>query len=149
MFRNFSCVLIVAILLGAATIPPSTYAESTGEIRAVMQAQQDAWNRGDIAAFMNGYWRSDQTVFVSGDEITRGWQTVFDRYKAKYSDREKMGRLTFSDLQINELCSDSAVVLGRWGLKRANDEPHGTFTLIFRKTADGWRIVQDHTSAAK
>src|SRR5437867_1148654 len=119
------------------------------EIRAVIQAQQDAWNRGDIDSFMNGYARSRSTTFVSEDSVTRGWQTVRARYKKKYSDREKMGTLTFSDLEITPLGPDSAVGLGRWQLKRAKDQPHGRFTLIFRRNADGWRIVHDHTSAAK
>lgn len=118
------------------------------EIRAVIQAQEAAWNRGDLEAFMSGYARSEKTIFVSGDEVTRGWQTVLDRYKAKYSDREKMGRLSFSDLEITLLGPDAAVVLGRWELKRAKDNPRGRFTLIFRHGAEGWRIVQDHTSAA-
>jgi uncharacterized protein (TIGR02246 family) len=118
------------------------------EIRAVLSAQQEAWNRGDIDGFMNGYAHAETTVFVSGDEVTRGWQTVRDRYLRKYSDRAKMGTLTFSNLEIEPLGPDSAVVLGRWELKRANDNPHGHFTLIFRRTPDGWRIVHDHTSAA-
>jgi ketosteroid isomerase-like protein len=85
---------------------------------------------------------------VGGDSITRGWQEVFDRYKQRYDSREKMGALTFSDLEINILSKDAAVVLGRWRLKRTNDEPHGTFTLLFRKTKSGWKIVHDHTSSA-
>ena len=118
------------------------------EIRAVLGAQQEAWNHGDIDGFMNGYARAETTVCVSGDEVTRGWQTVRDRYLKKYDDRAKMGTLTFSDLEIEPLGPDSAVALGRWELKRANDNPHGRFTLIFRHTPDGWRIVHDHTSAA-
>src|SRR5437868_11420124 len=118
------------------------------EIRAVLSAQQEALNHGDIDGFMNGYARAETTVFVSGDEVTRGWQTVRDRYLRKYSDRAKMGTLTFSDLEIEQLGPDSAVALGRWALKRANDSPHGRFTLILRKAPDGWRIVHDHTSAA-
>ena len=105
--------------------------------------------RKDIDAFMNGYRRSEETVFVSGDEVTRGWQKVLDRYKKKYSDRAKMGTLTFSNLEITPLSNDSAVVLGSWELKRANDNPHGRFTLIFRRFPDGWKIVHDHTSAAE
>jgi ketosteroid isomerase-like protein len=120
---------------------------ATAEIESVLRAQEAAWNRGDIDGFMNGYWRSDKTVFVSGDEVTRGWQKVLDRYKAKYSDRAKMGSLTFSDLEITPISNDSAVALGSWKLKRANDEPRGRFTLIFRKFPDGWKIIHDHTSA--
>jgi ketosteroid isomerase-like protein len=97
---------------------------------------------------MDGYARSPDTVFVSGDNMTRGWQTVLERYKKSYNSREKMGVLTFSDLEITMLSKDSAVVLGRWHLERVNDEPHGRFTLIFRKTKQGWKIVHDHTSSA-
>jgi len=119
------------------------------EIQKVIRAQEEAWNRGDIDGFMNGYWRSEQTVFVSGDEVTRGWQKVLDRYKAKYSDRAKMGTLTFSELEITALSHDHAIALGSWKLKRATDEPRGKFTLVFRKFPDGWKIVHDHTSAAE
>lgn len=151
MLRRLFILLLVATLLRAASIPanPATQEhEVADEIRVVLTAQQNAWNRGDIDDFMHGYWRSDKTVFVSGDEVTRGWQIVRDRYKTKYSDRAKMGTLAFSDLEIMPLSPDSAVVLGRWQLKRATDEPHGRFTLVLRKFPEGWRIVHDHTSAA-
>jgi ketosteroid isomerase-like protein len=115
-------------------------------VRGVMDAQQAAWNRGDIDGFMSGYSNSSTTVFVSGDTVTRGWKTVRDRYRKKYSTAEKMGRLSFWDLEIVSLCRDTAIVLGRWELKRPADHPHGRFTLLFRRMPDGWRIVLDHTS---
>ena len=117
-------------------------------VRAVLDAQAAAWNRGDIEGFMDGYARSAETVFVSGNSVTHGWETVLDHYKKSYDSREKMGTLTFSDLEITPMGNDVAVVLGSWRLKRASDEPHGRFTLIFRKTKQGWKIVHDHTSSA-
>lgn len=117
-------------------------------IRAVLDDQSGAWNRGDIDGFMAGYWRSPETVFISGDTLTRGWQTVRDRYKKNYDSREKMGTLTYSDLEFSPIGNGAVVVNGRWHLQRAKDEPHGRFTLIFRKTSQGWRIVHDHTSSA-
>jgi ketosteroid isomerase-like protein len=142
--------ICASLLCTSAT--PVAKEESQGsaaaQIRAVLRAQQDAWNRGDIDGFMNGYAHSKSTIFVSEDSVRRGWETVRDRYKRKYSDRSKMGVLSFSNVEITPLGSDAAVVLGRWHLKRAQDQPHGCFTLIFRKTTDGWRIVHDHTSAA-
>jgi len=125
-----------------------TDAKSIDAIKAVINAQRDAWNKGDIEGYMEGYDKSDNTVFVSGDNINRGWKTVLERYKKSYDSREKMGTLEFSDLEVTILSKDSAVVLGRWLLKRSNDEPHGRFTLIFKKTQSGWRIVHDHTSSA-
>ena len=145
-YRALFLVLGVAVTTASGQQPAD--ASVVSEIRTVLHAQQGAWNGGDIDSFMNGYARDETTVFVSGDEVMRGWQTVRDRYLKKYSDRAKMGTLTFSDLEIEQLGPDSAVALGRWELKRASDNPHGHFTLIFRKTPDGWRIVHDHTSAA-
>ena len=127
---------------------PEQPPNSVAEIQSVLTAQQDAWNRGEIDAFMTAYAQSASTVFVSEDEVTRGWETVRDRYRVKYSDRAKMGTLSFSDIEVTMLSPDAAVVLGRWRLKRANDQPHGRFTLIFKRLPEGWRIVHDHTSAA-
>ena len=137
-------ILMVALVCAESEQPPN----SVAEIQSVLSAQRDAWNRGDIDAFMNGYARSASTVFVSEDEVRRGWETVRDRYRIRYSDRAKMGTLSFSDIEVTMLSPDAAVVLGLWRLERANDEPHGRFTLIFKRLPEGWRIVHDHTSAA-
>ena len=117
-------------------------------IRMVLDAQAAAWNRGDVEAYMDGYLRSDDVIFVSGDTLTRGWRTVMERYKNRYDSREKMGTLTLSDLEITPAGVDTAIVLGRWRLERPGDAPRGRFTLIFRKVREGWRIVHDHTSSA-
>jgi len=138
-------MLIAGVVCAAQEQSPN----SAAEIQSVFTAQQDAWNRGDIDAFMNGYAQSASTVFVSGDEVTRGWDTVRERYRKKYSDRTKMGTLTFSEIEVTPLSADSAVVLGRWKLQRADDQPHGRFTLVFKRLPEGWRIILDHTSAAK
>ena len=135
----------------AFCVAGSTFAatpDPAAEIRAVMSAQVAAWNRGDIDGFMEGYARSEKTEFVSGDKITRGWQTVRDRYRRKYTTREKMGMLTFSDIKVTMLNADAAIVLGRWQLARKSDRPHGFFTLVFRRIPPSrdWRIVHDHTS---
>lgn len=94
---------------------------------------------------MQGYWNSENLVFVSTN-VTRGWKPTLERYKERYDSREKMGTLTFSDLEITVLSKDSAVVLGSWELVRTSDNPKGKFTLIFRRLKEGWRIVHDHTS---
>ena len=151
MKRSLS-TFFLAMLLGAITVSalPQQDRDPKAEaaIRAVLEAQATAWNRGNLEGYMDGYDRSPKTEFIGGDTITRGWQTVLDRYKKNYNSREKMGMLTFSDLEIMMLSKDAALVLGRWRLKRASDEPHGTFSLVFRKTKAGWRIVHDHSSSA-
>lgn len=150
-------VIAFLSLVAAAALTSSVPAQSVQKklnpkieraIRAVIEAQRDAWNRGDIPGYMDGYARSADTVFISGDSVTHGWQTVLQRYQKGYDTREKMGVLTFSELAFNQLSKDAVTVTGRWHLQRTGDEPHGRFTLIFRHTKAGWRIVHDHTSSA-
>jgi len=123
-------------------------AEDAAAIRAVLDAQAAAWNRGDIEGYMNGYERADETTFISGDTVARGWQVVTDRYKKSYDTPEKMGTLAFSELEIKQLSEFYASATGRWQLTRAKDTPHGRFALLFRRTSAGWRIVQDTTTSA-
>lgn len=140
--------LLWSLAAGCATnARRTTSAES--EVRAVLEQQAREWNAGNLAGFMETYAKSERIRFASGGDISLGWQTVFDRYRRKYGDRAAMGRLTFSDLEITLLAPDAALAFGRWRLKREKDEPQGLFSLILRKTPDGWRIVHDHTSAAE
>lgn len=156
MRRIFAWLLLLSAANFAASIRDPVQAQAKSKrdtvtiaaVHAVLDAQRDAWNRGDIDGYMDGYARSAEITFVSGDTITSGWQTVHDRYKKNYASREKMGTLTFSDLETRILSHDAAVTIGRWHLQRANDQPHGRFTLVFRRTREGWRIVHDHTSSA-
>jgi ketosteroid isomerase-like protein len=143
-------LLTFALLVFAAN---ATFAQTDAQsekirndIRRVISDQTAAWNAGDIEGFMRGYWNSPELKFVSGANVTKGWQPTLDRYKKSYDSRAKMGVLTFSDLDINVLSKDAAIVLGTWKLQRDADAPGGKFTLVFRKLKDGWRIVHDHTS---
>jgi ketosteroid isomerase-like protein len=123
-------------------------AANEAAIRAVLEAQAAAWNRGDVSGYMDGYERAETTTLISGDSVTRGWQVVHDRYKKSYNTPEKMGTLAFNELEIKPLSEFYASVTGRWQLTRAGDTPHGRFALIFRRTGAGWRIVQDTTTSA-
>lgn len=138
-------IITVAAILLISVVVSAQESKAQVAIRKVMEDQAAAWNRGDIEGFMEGYWKSEKGTFVSS-RVTRGWQQTLDNYKRSYNTREKMGTLTFSDLEITPLSKDAALVLGSWSLKRANDAPGGKFTLIFRRFKEGWRVVHDHTS---
>lgn len=117
------------------------------EIRNVLDTQVEAWNAGNIDAFMAGYWKNEQLRFGSGGTIERGWQATLERYQRNYSSREAMGSLSFDDLDVQVFSNEAAVVHGRWKLKRAADTPGGLFTLVFRDFGDGWVIVSDTTTS--
>ncbi|HEX8233913.1 MAG TPA: nuclear transport factor 2 family protein [Caulobacteraceae bacterium] len=115
-------------------------------VRAVMEAQAAAWNRGDIDGFMAGYWNSPELTFVSGTEVTRGWAPTLARYKRRYAGAAAMGRLTFSEVAVTALGPEAALAIGRWSLARGKDAPGGVFTLTWRRIGGEWKIVADHTS---
>ncbi len=152
LFTLGSLLALAAVVLGyqgRGRAPKSQKEDrNVAAVRAVIEAQAAAWNRGDVAGYMDGYAREEATTFVSGDTVTRGWQTVLERYKKSYDTREKMGTLEFTDLEIKPLSPFYAQAAGRWKLTRAADAPSGRFTLIFRRTDRGWRITHDHTSSA-
>jgi ketosteroid isomerase-like protein len=116
-------------------------------IVGVLTAQQSAWNRGDILAFLEGYWRSPELTFSGSNGIVRGWDNVLARYKKSYADRSEMGTLDFSQLEFWSLGADSVLVLGHWHLARTKGDIGGVFTLVWQRFPEGWRIVHDHTSA--
>ncbi|MFM8421472.1 MAG: YybH family protein [Verrucomicrobiota bacterium] len=122
---------------------------AAADIRAVLGAQVDAWNRGSIDDFMAGYDASTGTRFASGGDVTLGWETVRNRYRARYTSREAMGRLAFTGLDVRVLSADDALVFGTWTLTRSGDAPTGLFTLLMHRTPAGWRVVHDHTSSAE
>jgi ketosteroid isomerase-like protein len=140
-------ILVVMFVTRAAAAADAMGIQTA--VRAVLDEQVKDWNAGSIERFMRGYQQSPATRFASGGNITLGWQAVFERYQRTYSGKAAMGRLTFSAVDITVLSNDSALAFGRWHLKRDQDEPSGLFTLLFRQTDSGWKIVHDHTSAAE
>jgi ketosteroid isomerase-like protein len=139
-------VLIILAICGATawSAPPL----STEDVHQVIVQQQNAWNRGDLEAFMSGYWNSPELTFFSGAHESKGWQAAIDRYKKSYQGAgHEMGKLEFTNLRIEMLGSDAAFVRGEFHLTMSDGKtPHGLFTLIFKKFPEGWKIVHDHSA---
>jgi ketosteroid isomerase-like protein len=153
---KFALRIEVAILLVLVTTVPGAPRQKKAisppavrEIRAVLDSQVGAWNRRDLEGFMQGYWHSPDLTFYSGGTVVSGWEETLGRYRNRYqSAGNEMGMLEFSDLKIELLGPKAAFVRGRFHLKMTTGESSGIFTLTFRKLADGWKIVHDHTSTA-
>jgi uncharacterized protein (TIGR02246 family) len=144
---SFLCFLCFAAQVSAPARPSSERVADREAIGVVIRAQQSAWNRGDVAAFLESYWHSPDLTFSGSSGVARGWDAVLARYKKNYPDRAAMGQLDFSDLEFRFLGPDSALVLGKWHLQREKDELGGVFTLVWQRFPDGWKIIHDHTSA--
>jgi uncharacterized protein (TIGR02246 family) len=144
-------IAFLLCLASCATSSMSTHAFTPADdaaVRAVLTTQRDAWNRGDLDAFMAGYLHSPDLVFTSGGQIRHGYDETIAKYRAKYgADRSTMGHLSFEILQVQQLGADGAIVLGRWKLTDTPNAGGGVFSLGFQRTRDGWRIIHDHTSS--
>ncbi|MHB1698892.1 MAG: YybH family protein [Acidobacteriaceae bacterium] len=155
--RNAVSLMLAALLfLLLPTGPLATAAQRKfapqprpdAAIRRVLSRQVEAWNRGDMDAFLSGYADSDQTLSV-GKHFARGYAAIAASYRQSYPTRQTMGKLAFSELEVHQLDQDYAVVIGKFTLKRSSDAGGGVagvFSLVFDKTAQGWKIVLDHTS---
>ena len=147
-------LLLVIVAIACLPIAAQNAAQDQAAVRAAMQAQTDAWNRGDIPAFMQTYEDSDDTTFV-GLTVRKGYQLILKRYQENYTTREQMGTLSFSDLDVRLLpggCgkNEIALVTGKFHLERtahgAAKKDDGIFSLVWRNSPQGWKIVLDHTS---
>lgn len=116
------------------------------EVKLALTEQQDAWNNGDLEGFMAWYTDADDLSFVTAKGVTYGNDNLLERYKKSYPDKASMGRLEFDILEYKSLGDDYAMVIGKWRLFREKDSPNGFFSLLWQRTPEGWRIINDHTS---
>ena len=149
MRRRFVAVLAAAAALGSLGAAAEGPAPPTA--RSVLDAQVEAWNRGDLEGFMATYWRSPDLVFCSGSTVTKGWDETLARYRNRYqSEGREMGKLRFDAIEVIPLGEDAALARGAFRLVMTDGkEPHGLFTLLLRRIDGAWRIVHDHTSSGE
>ena len=142
-------------LFVSASIPlpaqdPQLHTASPTELACikVLLAQENAWNKGDLDGFAQGYKNSPDTLFIAG-VVNRGFEGLLEAYHHDYPSRAAMGNLAFSELEVHPLDDRFAVVVGKYHLDRNKKEggnADGLFSLVFEKTDRGWKIVVDHTT---
>jgi uncharacterized protein (TIGR02246 family) len=116
------------------------------EVRNVLTRQNQAWNRGDVDAFMVGYWENDSLMFIGKSGVTYGYKNTLSNYKKNYPDTTVMGKLTFTLIQLKQLSPEYFHVTGKYYLTRTIGDASGHFTLVFRKINGKWVIISDHSS---
>jgi ketosteroid isomerase-like protein len=116
------------------------------KIREILNEQTEAWNRGEIPAFMSGYWQNDSLMFIGKNGIVYGWQQTLENYKKNYPNPDAMGKLSFNILRVDKLSSKYYSVIGKWMLVRSIGDVSGHFSLLFKKINGQWKIVSDHSS---
>jgi ketosteroid isomerase-like protein len=126
----------------------TAFAQKNDEVKIsrLLAAQTEAWNRGDIESFMQGYWKSDSLMFIGKNGVTRGWQATLENYKKGYPDTAAMGKLSFDLITMKSLSPNYFFVVGKWMLKRSIGDLSGHYNLLLRKIAGKWVIIADHSS---
>ncbi|HUB61154.1 MAG TPA: DUF4440 domain-containing protein [Puia sp.] len=143
MTRNFLTALFLLTLTTTAFTQPS---KDEAAIRQIMARQVDAWNKGNLNAFMKGYWNNDSLIFIGKAGPSYGYHQALANYKRNYSGPDQMGKLFFDLLKVKRLSAEYYFVIGKWFLKRKAGDISGVYTLLFRKINGEWRIIVDHTS---
>lgn len=115
-------------------------------IRQLLDQQTAAWNRGDIARFMDGYWENDSLMFIGKSGVTYGWTNTLNNYKKGYPDTAAMGKLHFDLITVKRLSDEYYFVVGKWFLQRSIGNVGGHYNLLFRKIKGKWVIIADHSS---
>jgi len=151
------CGFAIVLLTMAATLAGATAgtkndsaagAAPEAAIRAELDSQVAAWNRGDLKGYMQGYWHSQELTFFAAEKESAGWEAAYQRYRAAYQGKDKeMGKLNFSNVRVAMLAEDAAFVRGHWQLTmKDGSQRSGLFTIVLRKFDEGWRIIHDHSS---
>jgi hypothetical protein len=143
MLRLLACLLLVLSGSGQDVLGQS---RSERSCLAILDRQTQAWNRGDLEGFMDGYWESDSLMYIGKAGVTYGYAATLQRYRQNYGDTARMGKLTFRILHVKRLSARNIQVVGQWSLRRSVGDVGGHYTLLFRRMAGRWVIVSDHSS---
>lgn len=137
--------LFLSIVL-LAGLSAQAQSKDEKEILAMLEKQNQAWNRGDVAAFMKGYWENDSLMFVGKSGITYGYNNTLENYKKGYPDATAMGQLTTTQIKVIRLSSKYYFIVGKWHLKRSIGDLSGHYNLLLQKINGNWVIIADHSS---
>lgn len=136
--------IVLVLFFVSSLLRAQTRDESA--IRSLLAKQVEAWNRGSIEEFMQGYWKNDSLMFIGKSGVTYGYQQTLDNYKRGYPNKDYMGTLKFDILQVKKIAKGVYFVVGKWFLKRSAGDVGGHYSLLLRKIKGNWNIVADHSS---
>ncbi|HEV2124755.1 MAG TPA: nuclear transport factor 2 family protein [Chloroflexota bacterium] len=147
-------LLILALAACSAAAPartiPTATADPTAEIVAALDASTEAWNAGELEGFLEPYLDSPGTTFVGGSGLLRGKDAIRESYRRSYwRTGTPEDRLSFQEIEVRPLGPEHALAVGRYVVaRRATGEQTATglFSLVLVRTAQGWRILHDHSS---
>ncbi len=152
IFNAKTAVLVVVLFVLCFSCDSNSKKQSREDelntISFQMQEQEEAWNNGDLEAFMQPYWKSDSLRFIGKSGLNRGWKTTLENYQKSYQNKQEMGTLKFSNKSLDFVGERTIFVVGEWKLSRADSlgDLGGMYSLIWEKKNGEWVITTDHSS---
>lgn len=137
------------ILIFAFSIPSisAQVDKDLAKVQQILHRQAADWNKGDLEAFMKGYWKSPALTFIGSRGVTKGYENTLNNYIKGYPDRQTMGQLHFDILETDKLSKKSIMVIGKYTLTRKEmDDASGYFLLVWKKIKKEWVIIADHSN---
>lgn len=147
--RLLALTLSLALALGACATnraDPALESRDRAEMMAALAASADSWNKGSLKGHLAIYDPSVTVMTKTGprpgiEPIERSFgETYFTNGAPKQT-------LRTEQTEIRLLSRDSALMTGRFILSGGGlPEQSGWFSLVWLRTAAGWKVVHDHTS---
>lgn len=145
--------IALALLLGACSPAapvhapvPAAWSADEARIRELTRASADAWNRGDLKGHLAFY--VDSVTFMTRTGPRPGVAAIEESFTRNYfRDGRPKQTLSFEQVTVRPLGRDAALETGRFVLSGGGEaEQSGWFTLVWVRTAEGWKAVHDHSS---
>ncbi|NUM30936.1 MAG: hypothetical protein HUU47_01275 [Bacteroidetes bacterium] len=137
-------ILIILVLGNCNKVCNNDFSKEKAKVINVLEKQAKSWNEGNLEKFMNGYEKNDSTQFITQKGRVWGWNNIFKKYKKHYTDKKKMGKLNFSEIDVRFLNKNIAQAYGKWQVQ--TDTAFGSvFSVFLRKNKNNWLIFIDHT----
>ena len=139
-------LFVFCAALHAAPMAAADWAADEVQIRQSLTASTEAFNRGDLPGHLAIYDESVQ--FMTKDGPRPGIAPIEKAFREHYfKDGQPIQQLCFEQLAVRRLNEGAAIATARWALAGGGQpEQSGWFTLVWLRTAAGWRAVHDHSS---
>jgi uncharacterized protein (TIGR02246 family) len=140
---SLCAVLSAAPAAAQSSDPLFTATRQQLDVVKIILAQQNAWNKGDLDAYLSHYKDAPDTQAVLAN-LVRGIDAVRSAYKQNFPNKDSMGTIEDTDIEVRALGDNYALATGKYHLnrpKKSGGPVEGTFMEIFEKTANGWQII--------
>jgi len=144
-----SPILLVAALLallGGCRLEVGEDEDVEDSIEAMLRETAAAWNAGDLEGVLAAYGEGLSSSFMTDDGPARGRDALRARFAPAFAPGAARDSLRLEHVEVRTLPPLVGITTGRYVLERDGEVTgSGWFTLIVRRTGDGWRIVHDHS----